>query len=118
LQTFQFFFQEKAIAWKKDTKCEFPMLLDADRRLYVALGLKRSVSKVWAISSLVYYAEQKLAGRILLSMLDEDDPHQLGGDFIIDSTGKLVLVYQSKTSTDRPSVHFVLNFLQSNSDPA
>ena len=94
------------------------MLLDEDRRLYVALGLKRSVSKVWAISSLVYYAEQKLAGRKLLSMLDEDDPHQLGGDFIIDSSGILTLLYQSKTSTDRPSVDFLLNFLQSNSSPA
>ena len=106
--------KEKASSWKNDTKCEFPMLVDTDRHLYVALGLKRSVSKVWTISSLVYYAEQKLAGRKLLAMLDEDDPHQLGGDFIIDSTGKLVFVYQSKTSTDRPPVDCLLNFLKSN----
>jgi peroxiredoxin len=114
----QIFPQEKAVAWKNDTKCEFPVLVDADRHLYVALGLKRSVSKVWRISSLVYYAEQKLAGRKLLAMLDEDDPLQLGGDFIINSTGKLVFIYQSKTSTDRPSVDSLLNFLRSNSDLA
>lgn len=90
------------------------MLLDTDRSLYRALGLKRSVAKVWTVSSLVYYAEQKLAGRTLLAMLEEDDPHQLGGDFIVDPNGKLVLVYQSKTSTDRPSTDYLLDFLKSN----
>ena len=74
------------------------------------------MSKVWNISSLVYYAEQKLAGRKLFSMLEEDDPHQLGGDFIIDKNGKLIFVYPSKTSTDRPSVDFLLNFLKTTSD--
>lgn len=95
------------------TNCHFPMLLDVDRRLYRALGLKRSVSKVWTVSSLVYYAEQKLAGRTLLAMFKEDDLHQLGGDFIIDPTGKFVLVYQSKTSTDRPTTDYLLSFLKS-----
>lgn len=108
--------QEKAVAWITDTKCQFPMLLDADRHLYRALGLKRSVSKVWTVSSLLYYAEQKLAGRKLMSMLENDDPHQLGGDFIVDPSGKLVMVYLSKTSTDRPSVDFLLSVLKSSSN--
>lgn len=89
------------------------MLLDADSQLYKALGLKKSVAKVWAISSLVYYSEQKIAGRNFISLYDEDDLHQLGGDFIIDSAGNLALVYPSKMSTDRPSVEFLLNFLKS-----
>ena len=97
----------------EDTKCSIPMLLDKDCNVYVAVGLGRSVSKVWAISTIVYYAEQKLAGRSLLAMLNEDDPHQLGGDFIINSDGKFLLVYHSKTSTDRPSVDYLLNYLQS-----
>lgn len=92
------------------------MLVDEDRQLYKALGLTRSVSRVWAISSLVYYAEQKAAWRKLHSMLPKDDVHQLGGDFIIDSAGKMALIYKSKTSTDRPSVEFLLNCLKSNSD--
>lgn len=105
--------QEKAVSWLSATNCHFQMLLDTDRRLYRALGLKRSVSKVWIVSSLVYYAEQKLAGRTLVSMLEEDDLHQLGGDFIIDPMGRLALVYQSKTLTDRPSVDYLLNLLKS-----
>ena len=91
------------------------MLVDEDRQLYKAMGLTRSVSKVWAISSLFYYAEKKAASRKLVPMLENDDVHQLGGNFIIDSAGKMALIYGSKMSTDRPSVDFLLNCLKSNS---
>ena len=82
--------------------------MDPARQLYRALGLKRSVAKVWSISSLVYYAEQKRAGRKLVAMFKEDDPTQMGGDFVFDKDGKLALVYRSKVSTDRPSVDDLL----------
>ena len=108
------FHQEKGIGWKEDTKCEFPVFVDADRQLYKALGLARSVSKVWGISSLMYYAEQKVVMRKILPMLPKDDVYQLGGDLIIDSAGKIALIYKSKTSTDRPSVKFLLNCFKSN----
>jgi len=80
------------------------MFVDPARQLYNALGLKRSVAKVWSISALVYYAEQKRAGRKLVAMFEEDDPTQMGGDFVFDKDGTLALVYRSKVSTDRPSV--------------
>ena len=80
------------------------MFVDPARQLYNALGLKRSVAKVWSISALVYYAEQKRAGRKLVAMFEEDDPTQMGGDFVFDERGKLALVHRSKVSTDRPSV--------------
>lgn len=84
------------------------MFVDANRQLYNALGLKRSVAKVWSIAALVYYAEQKRAGRKLVAMFQEDDPTQMGGDFILDECGTLALVHRSKISTDRPSVEEVL----------
>ena len=84
------------------------MFVDPARQLYNALGLKRSVAKVWSISALVYYAEQKRAGRKLVAMFEEDDPTQMGGDFVFDKDGKLALVYRSKVSTDRPSVEDLL----------
>ena len=84
------------------------MFVDPERQLYNALGLKRSVAKVWSISALVYYAEQKRAGRKLLAMFEEDDPTQMGGDFVLDEFGKLALVHRSKVSTDRPSVEELL----------
>ena len=84
------------------------MFVDPARQLYNALGLKRSVAKVWSISALVYYAEQKRAGRKLVAMFEEDDPTQMGGDFVFDKDGTLALVYRSKVSTDRPSVDDLL----------
>lgn len=94
--------------WLQDTKCEFRMFVDPERQLYNALGLKRSVAKVWSISALIYYAEQKRANRKLVAMFEEDDPTQMGGDFVFDKNGKLVLIHRSKVSTDRPSVENLL----------
>lgn len=99
---------EGAQKWLQDTNCEFRMFVDPGRQLYNALGLRRSVAKVWSISSLVYYAEQKRAGRKLVAMFEEDDLTQMGGDFIFDKDGTLALVYRSKVSTDRPSVDDLL----------
>lgn len=84
------------------------MFVDHERQLYNALGLKRSVAKVWSISALVYYAEQKRAGRRLVALFEEDDPTQMGGDFVLDNYGKLALVHRSKVSTDRPPVEELL----------
>ena len=92
------------------------MLLDKDREVYTAFGLKISLSKVWMINSLVYYADQKLAGKKLIAVLDDDDPHQLGGDFIVNSKGKLVMVYPSKDFADRPTIEYLLNSAKSQQD--
>lgn len=84
------------------------MFVDPARLLYNAFGLKRSVAKVWSTSALVFYAEQKCAGRKLVAMFEEDDLTQMGGDFVFDKDGTLSLVYRSKVSTDRPSVEDLL----------
>ena len=84
------------------------MFVDPARQLYNALGLKRSVAKVWGIPALVYYAEQKRAGRKIVAIFKEDDPTQMGGDFVFDKHGNLALVHRSKLSTDRPSVETLL----------
>lgn len=99
---------EGAKKWLQDTNCEFRMFVDPARQLYRVLGLTRSVAKVWSISSLVYYAEQKRAGRKLVAVFEEDDLTQMGGDVVFDKDGKLALVYRSKVSTDRPSVEDLL----------
>ncbi len=40
------------------------------------------------------------------------DPHQLGGDFIIDASGIVQLSHPSRDSTDRPSLDEILTVLQ------
>ena len=51
-------------------------------RLRTALH-SRSVSKVWNMNTIKYYASQKAQGRKLPSAIEgvEDDPLQMGGDF-------------------------------------
>ena len=41
----------------------------------------RSLSKVWNIGSVRYYAGKKAQGKPLPSIHKEDDPLQMGGDF-------------------------------------
>ena len=63
---------------------------------------------------MVYYAEQKAVGRTLPPMHDEDDPHQMGGDFVVDNASqKMALVHRSEKSTrDRPAAADLLAALQ------
>lgn len=98
--------KEGAEKWLKETKCKYPMLLDAERKVYSFFGLKKSVYKVWSISGLMYYAEKMAQGIQLPKPYEDmhDDPHQMGGDFIIDKNGKIKFMHPSQTAKDRPSV--------------
>lgn len=102
--------QAGAIKWLEQTQCPFDMVLDGERKIYQAFGLSKSVYKVWCIESLVYYAEQLVAGRELPKPFENvhDDPHQMGGDFLLDSQGVIKMSYCGKSSTDRPSIDQIL----------
>ena len=107
-------FLQGAETWLKETSCELEMYLDPKRVVYNHLGLSRyvkkmhvknrkneitftrilnilfyrSLSKVWNIGSVRYYAGKKAQGKPLPSIHKEDDPLQMGGDF----TFRLVLM--------------------------
>jgi len=106
--------KDGAQRWLEDTKCPFPMVLDTDRQIYHAFGLKRSVLKVWGVESLVYYAEAMHAGKPLPKPYENvhDDTQQMGGDFILDHQGMVKFLYPSKTNKDRPSVNLLLSELK------
>ena len=36
-----------------------------------------------------------------------DDPHQLGGDFMINKHGKVVMIFRPKSPSDRPSLDYI-----------
>jgi len=105
--------------WLQETRCPWPMLLDEGRDLYKRLGLGISVSRVWSVSCLVYYAEQVKAGRELPRPFEnvEDDPHQMGGDFILDRAGVLRLSYCSQAANDRPELETLLAAMDGESSP-
>ena len=49
---------------------------------------------------MVRYLKLMLRGR--MPRRPQEDIHQLGGDFILDSTGRVVYEYRSQDPTDRP----------------
>lgn len=91
-----------ARAWLQETQSPFSLLLDPERAAYRAYGLERSFVRVWSPKVMWHYTRRVLAGQKLQSI--QGDPHQLGGDFVIDRSGVIRLAYRSKDPVDRPSV--------------
>jgi len=105
--------KEGAETWLKETSCELEMYLDPKRVVYNHLGLSRSLSKVWNIGSVRYYAGKKAQGKPLPSIHKEDDPLQMGGDFTFRCSDKsLVMSHPSKTPIDRPSIPEILSVMR------
>lgn len=96
--------------WLQETQSPFPFLIDAERDAYHAFGLQSSIVRSWMPQNLWYYAKATLQGREKFGK--RGDPHQLGGDFIVDSQGIVRLAHPSKEPTDRPSVDQLLMVLR------
>uniref|UniRef100_A0A8C4ZYY4 Alkyl hydroperoxide reductase subunit C/ Thiol specific antioxidant domain-containing protein n=1 Tax=Gadus morhua TaxID=8049 RepID=A0A8C4ZYY4_GADMO len=86
---------EGARLWLEQTGCTFPMLLDPQRTIYRAFGLGSSYAKVLKFDFLLQMAECKVAGRKLPDM---------GGDFLLDQEGKVLLSHPSQHPLDRPAM--------------
>ena len=105
--------QDSALKFCELINLSFQLVLDGSRQFYRLLGLKRSISNVWRVATLKGYAEEKVAGVPGTPALTGDDLHVMGGDFVVDSHGRLVFAYASKTPWDRPMVDLVLDELHS-----
>jgi alkyl hydroperoxide reductase subunit AhpC len=101
---------EAARAWLKETCPSFTMLLDPERKVYRAYGLKSSWIRTWNPIAAWDYIKLLLSGQRVRGI--EADPHQLGGDFIVDSRGFLRLAYRSRVATDFPPVADLLAVLR------
>ena len=98
-----------ANVWLQETGAPFPLLLDPERAAYHAYGLQSSVFRSWVPRNLWYYVKAVAQGRELLGK--RGDPHQLGGDFIVDPHGRIRLAHPSHDPTDRPDVNKLLQVL-------
>ena len=81
----------------------FRVLADPERAAYRAFGLESA--SWWRI--LRPQVILKYLGLILRGWLPRpahEDVHQLGGDFVLDATGRIIYSYRSHDPTDRPSV--------------
>lgn len=99
-----------ARAWQQDTGSPYPLLLDPERATYQAYGLGTSFVRVWSPHVMWHYLKLRLAGQKLLPV--QGDPHQLGGDFVVDAAGIIRLSHPSKDPVDRPPVENLLAALR------
>lgn len=84
--------------------------MDPDRSAYRAYGLERSFLRSRSLKTRWYYLKAWLSGKKTFESQGEDTS-QLGGDFIVDNTGTLRLIYPSHDPTDRPPVDDLLKIL-------
>jgi hypothetical protein len=65
----------------------------------------------WSPANLWYYTKAVLNKRETFGK--RGDPHQLGGDFVIDQFGAVRLAHPSREPTDRPTLSELLRLLKS-----
>ena len=98
---------ERAERYAREQALVFPLLADPERRVYRAYGLERgTLGGAVSPGAVLGYARFLLAGR--RPHRPRADPLQLGGDFVVDPTGRLALVHPSQGPTDRPTVGALL----------
>ena len=95
--------------WLQETQSPFPFLIDIERAAYRAYGLESSTLRSWSPANLWYYAKAIAQKRQTYGK--RGDPHQLGGDFVIDPQGIIRLAHPSREPTDRPTVATILDVL-------
>ena len=100
---------KQAERWVEETSSPFPMLLDPERNVYRDYGLRSSILKVYSLKMVLVYFKLLRQGRKLRPV--QGDPHQLGGDFLIDSVGRVLFAHPSEDPSDRPSVETILGVL-------
>ena len=101
---------EQARLWLDETQTFFTLLLDPERKAYRAYGLGYSLARSWSPKIWLEYTRLILSGRKWRGI--QGDSGQLGGDFIVDSNGRIRFVYRSYDPTDRPSIDQLLDALR------
>lgn len=83
----------------------FPVLVDANRASYRSYGLGRgSLTRVWGIRAARRWIELLREGGVGAMGRPTEDTLQLGGDFVIDSEGRLAWGFWGEGPDDRPAV--------------
>jgi peroxiredoxin len=97
--------------WLKETCGNFTVLLDRERSVYQAYQLEQSKLRSRSPRTIWLYFTRWVQGQKFHDS-HGDDTSQLGGDFIIDMSGKLRFIYPSHDPADRPSVEKLLAVLK------
>jgi AhpC/TSA antioxidant enzyme len=86
----------------------FLILADPERKVYGYFQLARLPwCRVFSLATIRFYIRLVLKGK-KLENYGRDDYRQSGGDFLVDSEGKIVFAHRSHDPTDRPTVRTLL----------
>jgi peroxiredoxin len=100
-----------------DVPTPFEIYLDTSesKKVYQNYGLKRSVKKMFGSHAWPLVAEFLLNGGITGKAYEgiKDEPLQMGGDYVLDSSGEILYSNVSRNVFDRPKVPNVMTLLQS-----
>ncbi|KAM3603393.1 uncharacterized protein V6R79_021384 [Siganus canaliculatus] len=102
--------QEGAKFWLEQTRCVFDLVLDPQRKIYRSFGLGSSYAKVIKFDILLQYSEFGAVDRDFPEVPPRlsEDIYQMGGNFLLDEAGKVILCHPCKNPLDRPSVKEIL----------
>jgi len=100
-----------ASAYKCKTGLTWPLLIDAEKKLYSAYGMTKAGFKdIWGYRTWKAYLKEIVQGR--LPKKSSGDIYQRGGDILIDPQGIVRLHHVGKGPADRPSVESILTLLK------
>ena len=95
-----------AAAFARRLGVEEPVLIDESRVSYQALGLRRDVGGAANFRSVLAAARSLSRGHLQRSV--QGDALQLGGVFVVDTTGAVCFAHASRFAGDHPSPEAVL----------
>ena len=103
---------EQVAAYSREVALPIPVGADPQRLAYAAYGLGRaSARNLWHPRVWLRYAALIARGRRPHRAAPGDDLAQLGGDFVIDASGRLRFAHVSQRPDDRPSIKAILRAL-------
>ena len=103
--------QSSAKKWMETYQFPYPLILDPELNVFGEFGRKRNVKNTWKLSALTYYAECSLADIPFTPPYEGDDIHLMAGDYVSDSSGKLVYAFNGLHSFHKPPVQEIINAL-------
>lgn len=106
--------REAGLKWLEERKFPFPLLLDQGRALYRQLGLRRYLPESFNLPLFWKYAENQVVNGDDRLAVPGEDLTVMGGDFIVDSSGKLIFAHCSRHQYDRSKVEDILQCLKDN----
>ena len=63
--------------WLDETGTSLSLYLDPERKMYKMFGLSRSVTRVWSMKTIHYYAQQKAQVTLHLKTFQREDNNEI-----------------------------------------